>query len=59
MASDESVAIHRLAGELRSLTIEVEQQRERLDDRIDDLCYQLEQLRAQLITTKRDVRSLQ
>jgi hypothetical protein len=42
MASDESVAIHRLAGELRSLTIEVEQ----LHDVLGDLRLELEQLRA-------------
>ena len=42
MASDESVAIHRLAGELRSLTIEVEQ----LHEEIGELRYEIEQLRA-------------
>jgi hypothetical protein len=42
MASDESVAIHRLAGELRSLTIEVEQVRETLAE----LRLEVEQLRA-------------
>ena len=42
MASDESVAIHRLAGELRSLTVEVEQ----LHDVLGDLRLEVERLRA-------------
>jgi hypothetical protein len=42
MASDESVAIHRLAGELRSLTIEVEQ----LHEMLAELRAELERLRA-------------
>jgi hypothetical protein len=42
MTSDESVAIHRLAGELRSLTVEVEQ----LHETLAELRLELEQLRA-------------
>ena len=42
MASDESVAIHRLAGELRSLTVEVEQ----LHDVLGELRLEVERLRA-------------
>jgi hypothetical protein len=41
MASDESVAIHRLAGELRSLTIEVEQ----LHETLAELRLEVERLR--------------